>query len=220
MKRIAINLVVCVLVGSCAHSSELSLHLRASKDAALPGELVEMQVNLVNTGSNAITGIFLLEETAFEVEVLNPNEEPKKYMVPGKLMPEADYKETTLKPGESNSVALRLVYNPVSKEYAINKPGVYQIRAKKEVGYTITGTRNQEQRKLESAAIDLRVSEPTGVDKLVWEELKDPQIAKAFRSPNVRKRSPELEGKLTQLLDRYPDSAYAKQIRELLDGRD
>ena len=87
--------MICLLAWSWTHASELSLKFQALKSDALVGEVVELEVSLVNTGTVAVSGVFLLEETAFEVAVRNQNE-LKTYTVPGRLMPEADYKETKL----------------------------------------------------------------------------------------------------------------------------
>ena len=115
---------------------------------------------------------------------------------------------------------MRLIYNSASKEYVFKSPGTYQIRAKKEIGYKISGAQDQKQKSLEAEAITLNVSEATGVDKQVWKELSNPQMAKAFASSSVQKQSPELVEKLKRLLDQYPKSAYTKQIHALLGQTD
>ena len=61
--------MICLLAWSWTHASELSLKFQALKSDALVGEVVELEVSLVNTGTVAVSGVFLLEETTFEVAV-------------------------------------------------------------------------------------------------------------------------------------------------------
>lgn len=211
------NLILITLITlSGAQASELILTVTPQAREILPGEALSVQLSVVNKGVSAISTILLLEEASLEIIETDPGEGAKAMTVPGRLMPEADYKAILIKPGESVSTSVVFVVNHRDGDYVFKNAGQYQIRARKAIGYREAGDQRPKQQLLESDGAAILVREPQGGDKRIWDEIKSRECANMFVSQEAGTVRAELKVRIKRLLEAHPESAYAPQLRQAL----
>lgn len=218
MRAICFFLVAASALVACKQIclAQLRLGVPERDLTILPGQTLSLTLTLTNIGRDAVRGIFLLQEVTFELVDANGPPGAAPSVIPGKLMPEADYPEKVINPGDGISTTFVLVYNSKERDYVFRKSGNYQLIVKKRVGYKDVGSATAKEDALNTAGISVTVKEPTGADEEVWEAIQNPDFARLFDGSADRKTKTRLLSDARALLNRYPASSYSQQLQSII----
>lgn len=217
-------------------SDGLVLTLQSSKPSYVPGELVHLQIKVLNqTGQTVpVAGTADVWTGAVGVFIASGKEGFKEYRGPGwglKCVVRAAQVE--IPPGGSFETAATVLYNhrrqtghlsemyaskikskELGTDYAFARPGTYRLKAVLET----------EGGRLESEVLEIDIREPQGVDRSVWEVLReDPELGYFMQTggpkgPPETPRSRHLEATLERLAASFPESRQIEGIRAGLAG--
>lgn len=218
---------------STGQVDDLQVKLKTSKTAYVQGEIVPLNIEVVNTGSS---DVFLkgadAESGYVKIYVASANLKFSQYRHSN--WGRAKTKGFTIKTGQTidsrstllwnfkpevshlNESAARLASEGlILTDYAFDKPGIYSIKA-------VLIIPGETQTRIESAPVQIVIEEPTGEDLKVWNRIKDNgEIGYFIQEGTVRSPNPEerdtIVNQVEQLIDEYPTSSLTTQIRQSLD---
>jgi hypothetical protein len=212
------------------------LDIQTGKQRYVPGELVMLQVRVINPFK---TSIYLDEGAGvrsgqLKVYIARGDGPFREYIGPQwGTLDVAHSGEVEVAPGWAHELEVTLLYNQppetkhlsglyakqmaarrVEAAYALGEPGTYRIKA---VLYDADFSL-----KIESEPVQVKVEEPRGADRTVWSELKtNPEYGYFIQTGNPRgnptsAHSRALVESLEKLAEAHPDSRHAERIRSSL----
>lgn len=212
-------------------SDGLALTLQSSKPSYVLGELVNLKVKVTNQTSQAVplAGTTDVWTGAVKVFIASGEGDFKEYLGPGwGLKCVVSTAQVEISPGGNFETAATVLYNHrmetghlskmyasqisrkhLGTDYAFAGPGAYRLKA---VLQTEGGT-------LESGVLEIDIREPQGVDRSIWEVLReDPGLGYFVQSggpmgPPETPRSQQLEATLERLIGSFPEGRQVEGIR-------
>jgi hypothetical protein len=211
----------------------LSVKVKPNKSIFIPGELVELEIEVSNKGSVPVKFLQGTVDNGFlEVFVLKSDQEYKEYYGPGwgrgdlgmhiTLAPNESYKEAasilfTCKADFSHlndDEAKRASKDKILTDYVFIEPGIYLVKA---ASYLDRG-----QTKIESEPVQIVINEPTGDDLKIWNKIKKDCDFGYFMqqsefSDSKRNKKEELVKKVEELISKHPNGILANQLKQSLE---
>jgi hypothetical protein len=209
----------------------LTLTLRSSKPSYALGELVSLNIKVSNQTGHTVSLSTATDVWTGAVRVFIASEggDFKEYLGPGwGLKDVVRAARVEISPGGSFETAATVLYNHrpetghlsemyaseirgkrVGTEYAFAQPGTHRMKA---VLQTEGGT-------VESGVLEIHIREPQGVDRSIWEVLReDSELGYFIQSggpngPPETPRSRHLEATLERLAGSFPEAGQAEGIR-------
>lgn len=213
----------------------LALTLQSSKPSYTLGELVSLNIKVSNpTGQTvSLSSATDVWTGAVRVFIADAGGELKEYRGPGwGLKDVVGAPQVEIPPGGSFETAATVFYNHrpetghlsemyasetrgkrVATEYAFAHPGTYRLKAV---------LQNAEGSALESGILEIEIREPQGVDRSIWEVLRDnPDLGYFIQSggpngPPENPRSQQMAATLERLAGSFPEGRQAEGIRAAL----
>jgi hypothetical protein len=216
-----------------SNDSKLKLKIDSQKDSYLLGEVVQLNVNLVNETDEAIkiSSKPTVENGYLKIWISKDKKDFKEYK--GNRWGLSDRSGSgILDPTQSIKSQGTLLWNytlpieykdkiiakdKIESAYAMPESGIYYIKA-------IANLLNKKERtNIESEPIKITITEPEGEDLEVWNKIKDngnfayfiqegDMLIPSYKSEERDKLQAEIE----QILADYPNSFYSTSLRQSL----
>ena len=210
----------------------LSIKVKPNKDTFVPGELIELEIEISNKGNTPVKILQGSVDNGFLKVLVSTSEEYKEYFGPGwgrgdlgthiTLQPNESYKENgsilfscaTDFSHLNEDEAKRMSKGKILTNYVFTEPGTYLIKAASYV--------DRDQTKIESDPVQIVVNEPLGDDLKIWKKIKDDcdfgyLIQQGDFSDSKRNKKEELVKKVEDLLSKHPNGILADKLKQNLE---
>jgi len=193
--------------------SDLKLQIKAEKENLVLGEPLLIESSIINLSDEAVNFSmggppeFFISKDGLSFSYYRDSE----------VAP--IYKPTfvELKPGEIKNLGKSTVLyyvSQVQKKVVFDVPGEYFVKAK----YYVTPSNLKDYITLESDRIKIKVIEPSGIDKKIWDMIcHNIEFVKFIHHGYASKQNEdEVIKTLKQIIEKYPASTYTPYIKEAL----
>ena len=210
----------------------LNVMVTSSKEAYILGELINLNLDIVNNSSSDIR-LKGTDVNSGYLKIFIASSDQKFKGYSNSTWGLENNKEMVIKAGESIKSQVKILWNfsPVNRfsnlegfekshimtDYAFPKAGAYFIRAT----LFIPGEKTI---KIESAPIQILVREPAGEDLVVWNKVKgNGDFAYFIQQDDIRipfyktDERAKFQADIEQILNDHPNSFYAVPLRQSLD---
>lgn len=225
--------------GAEAWVARVTLQMQTDKKSYLPGEVVTLVFKLSNTSEETISvpRAVSVEQRYIRVFVADESREYREYIGPGwgnaEIMGNG---LVEIAPGGSIEYTATILYNHrvetshlselaaaqaskgrLTTTYALPQPGTYFIKA---AVYDINF-----ENKVESKPVKVKIEEPEGADREIWNKIKDDGNYALFLQTGSLVEKPtgpktiNIEASLKEIEEQHPTSRYAVGIRSAVSKR-
>ncbi|HYC00972.1 MAG TPA: hypothetical protein VEC57_17695 [Candidatus Limnocylindrales bacterium] len=206
------------LHGAAVASGPPTLELRAARTVYTLGESVELTLQVSNESTDpiAIRRHTDVRSGMIWPQIADPGQDTfRRYAGPQYGVKDLHLPETSLQPGESFTVPIKILHHIESKHpeeldrfYAFDRPGVYRIR--------VQVLEMSPSHPLLSDPVEIEMRAPTGENAKVWRLLQSPDYAR-FLHTGSPGRAPQVAAGVARVLERYPHSLYAVDLETGLE---
>jgi hypothetical protein len=203
---------VLIVMGSMALSQSkpnVSVSLTTPRPEYVIGEPILLKVIIKNTSAEAVTAVWAEEYADIFLSEDGKNFDRYTNRRKGDPIPFLFRKPETLQPNGSRTIDKKVLYSSQHPSgLAVEKSQTLFVQAR----YTLS--QGSKIRWFESEAVQIRVNEPEGTDKQVWQTMQGEEFI--YFLHHSRASNDKAVAKAIAVLQKFPTSAYHPMIRDAL----